>query len=80
MPFATGAGPIDAQASRDQIELRLKSLEDLARQKGAVIGTGFNYPVTIERVRDWADSLESKGFVLAPVSALLATPKVPGAT
>jgi polysaccharide deacetylase 2 family uncharacterized protein YibQ len=80
LPFATGSGPIDAQASREEIELRLQRLEEIARQKGAAIGTGFNYPVTIERVRDWSETLDKKGLVLAPVSAVLANPKASGAT
>jgi polysaccharide deacetylase 2 family uncharacterized protein YibQ len=80
LPFAIGSGPIDAQASRDEIESRLQRLEDIARQKGSAIGSGFNYPVTIERVRDWSETLDKKGLVLAPVSAVLATPKASGAT
>jgi hypothetical protein len=78
LPYAVSSGPIDAEASRDEIEARLHRLEDLARKTGSAIGTGFNYPVTIERVRDWSETLERRGLVLAPVSALLATSKAAG--
>lgn len=80
LAFAKGTGPIDARAAREEIDLRLQQLEALARQHGSAIGTGFNYPITIERVRDWSESLDEKGLVLAPVSALVSRPKASGAT
>lgn len=80
LPFATAVGPIDTETSREDIERRLENLERVARENGSAIGTGFNYPVTIERVRDWAETLERRGYVLAPVSALLKNPKASGAS
>jgi polysaccharide deacetylase 2 family uncharacterized protein YibQ len=35
------------------------------------LGIARPYPVTIERLAQWAKSLEEKGIDLAPVSALI---------
>jgi len=64
----------EAQASRVAINARLSEIERLARENGAAVAMAQPYPVTIERLRDWSAELESRGFVLAPVSALAAIP------
>jgi polysaccharide deacetylase 2 family uncharacterized protein YibQ len=74
MPWGTSLSTIDKGASRAGIDLRLLQLEEAAREKGAAIGTGEAYPVTIERIKAWADSLDAKGIVIAPISAAIATP------
>ena len=38
---------------------------------GSAVGLGAPYPVTIERIAAWASTLESKGLILVPVSALV---------
>jgi polysaccharide deacetylase 2 family uncharacterized protein YibQ len=35
------------------------------------LGVAQGYPVTLERLRLWVATLEGKGLVLAPVSAVL---------
>jgi uncharacterized protein len=65
---------IDQRASRAGIDQRLLQLEEVARERGAAIGLGDAFPVTIERIKSWAENIEAKGVVLAPVSAALATP------
>jgi hypothetical protein len=65
---------IDQRASRAGIDQRLLQLEEVAREKGSAIGLGDAFPVTIERIKSWADNLEAKGVVLAPISAAIATP------
>jgi polysaccharide deacetylase 2 family uncharacterized protein YibQ len=65
---------IDQRASRIGIDQRLLQLEEIAREKGSAIGIGDAFPVTLERIKAWAESLEAKGVVLAPVSAALASP------
>jgi polysaccharide deacetylase 2 family uncharacterized protein YibQ len=32
---------------------------------------GFLYPVTVERVAEWAKGLPGRGFVLVPASAIV---------
>ncbi|MFZ4120390.1 MAG: divergent polysaccharide deacetylase family protein [Caulobacterales bacterium] len=63
---------IDAQQEAAAIDDQLLNLEALALQNGSAIGAGFAYPVTIWQVGSWAQELEARGYVLAPVSATLA--------
>lgn len=74
LAWAQAVSTIDQRASRKGIDLRLLQLEEVAREKGSAIGVGDAFPVTIERIKAWAESLEAKGVVLAPVSAALAMP------
>jgi hypothetical protein len=39
-------------------------------QRGQAMGAGFAYPVTLDEVAKWADSVGGRGFQLAPASAL----------
>jgi polysaccharide deacetylase 2 family uncharacterized protein YibQ len=77
LPRVVADDTLDADASRDAIDRRLAGLEEQARRGGAALGVGFAYPVTLERVAVWARTLEGKGFVLAPASALAASPGEP---
>ncbi|RIJ24166.1 divergent polysaccharide deacetylase family protein [Henriciella barbarensis] len=70
--------PIDTQPHGGDIQERLLELETLAIDKGSSVGSGFAYPVTIDILKAWTDSLPAKGIVLAPASA--ATHTRPSAT
>jgi hypothetical protein len=70
LPFAANLLYIDGKASRAAIDNQLREAESLARRLGAAVIMGFPYPVTLERVAEWAASVEKRGFALAPVSAL----------
>ena len=73
VPYAVNDRFLDlAQASRVAVDDRLRQLERVARDTGAAVAIGQLYPVTIERVREWARDVERRGFVLAPISALAA--------
>lgn len=74
VPFAASAFFLDEIAARPAVDQRLAELERLARRAGRAIAMGFAYPVTLERVALWAQKVESRGFVLAPVSALATRP------
>ena len=63
---------LDLEASRVAIDARLYELERIAKSAGSAVGIGFPYPVTIERLAAWAQSLDDKGIALVPVSALAA--------
>lgn len=60
---------LDAEPSRDEIDARLLKLEATARSKGFAIGYASALPVSIERISEWAESLEARGLQLVPVSA-----------
>ena len=68
--FASNDRVIDEVASRSAIDSRLLELEHLALDSGSAIGTGFPYPVTIERLAHWAYTTDDRGFDLVPISAL----------
>jgi polysaccharide deacetylase 2 family uncharacterized protein YibQ len=69
-PFASNALYIDSQASRTSIDGQLAEAERLSQSLGSVIVMGFLYPVTLERIANWATTVEKRGFSLAPVSAM----------
>ncbi len=73
LPRAINNRFIDAEASRASIDARLKQVEGIAKSSGFAVALGSPFPVTIDRVQRWARSLDGKGLVLAPVSALVNT-------
>jgi len=70
LPHALNNRELDQVASRLEIDAKLIDLENIARQQGSAIGIGRAYPVTIERLADWASGLEERGIDLAPISAV----------
>lgn len=73
LPRAANDRFLDGQAARVAIDGKLAELELVARRQGHAVGIGFPFPVTIERVAEWANTVEDRGFVLAPVSAIAST-------
>lgn len=71
IPFARATLRVDAAASGASVDSQLEQLEKTARENGAAIGVALPYPVTLERLKTWAATLEKKGLVLAPLSAVL---------
>jgi polysaccharide deacetylase 2 family uncharacterized protein YibQ len=67
---AVASAEIDRLASREAIDRQLAALEQEARTSGYAVAVARPYPVSIERLTLWARSLEDRGFVLAPVSAI----------
>jgi polysaccharide deacetylase 2 family uncharacterized protein YibQ len=61
---------IDDQLSTDAIAGQLNSLEQTARVRGAALGAGFAYPVTVEVAARWVAGLNARGLQLAPASAI----------
>lgn len=74
-PYVQSAVTVDSIQSGMEIDQKLSELETRARAAGAAAGTGFLYPVTIERVALWAKGIEGRGFVLVPASAIVAKAK-----
>lgn len=70
VPFVPNGLYIDRRASRTAIDAQLVEAERLATKLGEIVVMGFVYPVTLERVANWAKTLNKRGLVLAPVSAL----------
>lgn len=61
---------VDEQLSAEAIDKQLLTLEALSLQHGQALGAGFAYPVTLAQVATWAQHVESRGYQLAPASAV----------
>lgn len=81
--WATGRSAdvvVDSPPVGPDISANLDKLETIARQRGAALGVvGWPGPATLAQLADWAGTLASKGFVLAPVTALVRPPSPPPA-
>ena len=73
--FSQATLTIDSIQAAMEIDHRLTDLETEARTKGSAAGSGFLYPVTVERVNLWARGLSGRGLVLVPISAVASAPK-----
>jgi polysaccharide deacetylase 2 family uncharacterized protein YibQ len=73
--FAEATTTIDKIQTAMEIDRALSDLESEARAHGSAAGAGFLYPVTVERVAQWAQGLASRGFVLVPASAIVSPKK-----
>jgi polysaccharide deacetylase 2 family uncharacterized protein YibQ len=70
VPRASADKIIDEQLSEEAISQRLNALEIAASQNGQAMGSGFAYPLTLTQAAQWAEAVETRGFQLAPASAL----------
>ena len=71
LAFAQANETVDTIQTAMEIDRQLSELENAARAHGSASGAGFLYPVTVERVTQWAQGLSSRGFVLVPASAIV---------
>ena len=71
LPWLSNDRFLDTEATRVAIDGRLQQLERLARTHKGAVAMGLGYPVTIERVGAWTETLGAKGITLAPASALV---------
>lgn len=69
VPRAVNNRFIDNDLTAEQIDQRLGELEALAKGYGVAVGIGYAYPLTIERVQEWAKGLAARGFDLVPLTA-----------
>lgn len=70
---------VDDPPTRGEMDQRLAQLERLARERGGALGyLGELTPVSLQRVSEWWAGLESRGLVLAPVSAMTRRPEIAG--
>ena len=67
VPPGQRALPLDPLA----LDAGLAELETLARQKGAAVGVVTVTPVLIDRLAAWGTDVETRGLVLAPLTAVI---------
>ncbi len=68
LPFARADIVLDASPSPTEIDRALTQLEMAARDNGTAVGFASAQPAAIARIATWAKSVESRGFVLVPIS------------
>jgi polysaccharide deacetylase 2 family uncharacterized protein YibQ len=73
-PLAVGSVVLDQVQTAEAIDTRLAELESQAMENGSAVGTASVFPVTIERVAEWAAGLEARGLALAPLTAVASQP------
>ncbi len=67
--WAVASRRIDLRRRVSAVRGALAGLEETATAEGVAIGVGFAYPVTLEQILTWTDTLAEKGIMLAPLSA-----------
>jgi polysaccharide deacetylase 2 family uncharacterized protein YibQ len=75
MPFAKADVVIDAMPNPQEIDRALARLELVARDDGSAVGIANAQPPAIARIAAWAKQVESRGFVLVPISMIAQGPK-----
>lgn len=75
MAFTKADIVIDAVPTPVEIERALARLEIVAREGGTAVGIANAQPGTITRIADWMSKVESRGFVLVPISMVVAKTK-----
>jgi hypothetical protein len=75
LPFAKAEATLDAVPTPANIDRALAKLEAIARQHGSAIGIASPLPASVERIAQWAKTVEARGFVLVPITAVAIKPK-----
>ena len=63
---------LDNELGLDYVRRQLVQTEQLARRRGYAVAIGHPHDVTIDALRGWLPTLEERGFVLVPISAVVA--------
>jgi len=71
VPVALSSRVIDVNPTPAAIDEALSDLEQTARIEGSVVGIASPLPLSLDRIEAWSKQLAERGFVLAPVSAVV---------
>ena len=74
LTFAKAEIVIDATPTPPHIDRALAKLEQLAKERGIAVGVASALPSSIDRIAAWAKAVESRGFILVPITAVAAKP------
>ena len=75
LPFAKAELVLDAVPTPVEIDRALARLETMARERGIAVGVVTALPAAIDRIAKWSKTVESRGFVLVPITAVAIKPK-----
>jgi len=70
LAWAAGNSVIDSESDPATIDQTLAGLESTAKRGGAALGIAALSPALLDRVTAWLPSLDGKGLVIAPASAV----------
>jgi polysaccharide deacetylase 2 family uncharacterized protein YibQ len=68
LPFAKTDLVLDAVPTSVEIDRALARLEMMARDNGTAVGLATAQPATVARIAEWAKKVETRGFVLVPIT------------
>jgi polysaccharide deacetylase 2 family uncharacterized protein YibQ len=71
VPFAERGVFLDNVETVEAVRARLAELEALARREGAAVAIGHPKEATLAALGAWLGTLETKGLVLVPLSAVV---------
>jgi polysaccharide deacetylase 2 family uncharacterized protein YibQ len=71
IPYAVRDVFLDNEATADRVRAQLANLEATARLRGAAVGIGHPHDGTLDALEPWLRGLAARGFVLAPISAVV---------
>ena len=75
LAFAKSDVMLDSVPTAADIDRALARLEGIARDRGTAVGTAGALPVSIDRIARWAKAAEGRGFLLVPITAVVAKAK-----
>lgn len=61
---------IDEELTEMSMQARLATLEQIAQRNGYAVGIAQAYPLSINQIKHWQETLGERGAALAPVSAI----------
>ena len=70
LPFVKTDKVLDKVVSRRSIDFELAEIEKIAKIRGSAVALAHPYPLTVRRLQRWIGSLDEKGGVLAPITAV----------
>lgn len=71
IPYIATDVNIDISAADGDIRQQLLALEKIALDRGYAVGVAHPYPVTLNTLISWSESLSSRGIKLVPVTTIL---------
>ena len=77
VPFAERGVFLDNVETVDAVRARLSELEALARREGAAVAIGHPKEATLSVLGPWLETVEAKGLVVVPISAIVRRNNVP---
>ncbi len=70
-PFIRADAVIDAETDAKAIDARLAEIEALAKRRGYAVASASAFPITIERIVDFARDAARRGIEIVPLTALV---------